>query len=97
MIDLASDQILTLQQAARRLPRRRRGRPVHPATIYRWAHVGLRGVRLEVIRMGGVTCTSTEALQRFFDQLTASTARASSTTPTPTSATVNDDLAADGW
>lgn len=41
------------------------------ATLHRWATDGLKGVRLEVIRIGGTTCTSKSALQRFFNALTA--------------------------
>jgi hypothetical protein len=29
----------------------------------------VRGIRLEVIRVGGTLCTSVEALQRFFERL----------------------------
>jgi hypothetical protein len=38
--------------------------------LWRWVTRGLRGVRLESIRVGGVTCTSMAAVQRFFDALT---------------------------
>jgi hypothetical protein len=41
-----------------------------PAPV-RWSTKGLRGIRLETIRVGSTTCTSLEALQRFFDGLTA--------------------------
>lgn len=69
MIDFASEQVLPLEEAARRLPRRRGNRPVHPTTLHRWAHTGLRGVHLETIQVGGTRCTSIEALQRFFERL----------------------------
>ena len=36
-----------------------------------WARNGIRGVRIETIRVGGTLCTSLEALQRFFDRLSA--------------------------
>lgn len=50
---------------------RRRGKTgrLHPSTVWRWALKGVRGVRLEVVRVGGTLCTSTQALQRFFDRL----------------------------
>jgi hypothetical protein len=38
--------------------------------LYRWAKRGLRGVKLETIRVGGTLCTSLEALQRFCERLT---------------------------
>src|SRR4051794_22920109 len=68
-IDPFSDDILTLTQAARRLPRLRAGRPVAVSTIWRWATHGLRGVTLETAMCGGVRITSTECLRRFFAAL----------------------------
>ena len=70
MINMQSETILTLSEAANRLPKRRRGKRPHVATMYRWARNGLRGTRLEVIQVGGSLCTSSEAVQRFFEMLT---------------------------
>jgi len=72
MIDIKDEEVLTLAQVAKLkvLPRRRNGRRPHVATFYRWATTGIRGVKLEVIRVGGTLCTSTEAVQRFCDRLT---------------------------
>lgn len=70
MISIASEEILTLSQAAKRLPRRRRGQQPHVATLYRWAQRGLNGAVLETLQVGGTLCTSSEALQRFFERLT---------------------------
>jgi Protein of unknown function (DUF1580) len=61
-------------EAAGRLPSLRGGKPVHPATVWRWASRGVRGrdgslVRLEAIKIGGTCCTSDEALARFFRAL----------------------------
>jgi hypothetical protein len=53
------------------LPRRRRGRKLHKSTPFRWANPGVRGIRLEVIRVGGTLCTTVPALQRFFERLAA--------------------------
>ncbi len=53
------------------LPRRRRGRKIHTSTVFRWVQVGLRGIRLEAIRVGGTRCTSEAALRRFFERLSA--------------------------
>lgn len=69
VIDIITETVVTFSEACRHLPRRRRGRKVHPSTIWRWAKHGLRGHRLEVIKIGGQTCTSLEAMQRFFDLL----------------------------
>ena len=65
MIDLASEQLVPLQQVPRLLPPRVTGKRVHLSAVYRWAQRGVRGVRLEVVRVGGTTYTSREALQRF--------------------------------
>src|SRR5215218_9525349 len=73
MIDSASETIISLAQAADGLPRRRRGRKTHVSTLYRWATVGCRGVVLETIQIGATRCTSREALQRFFEHLSATT------------------------
>jgi hypothetical protein len=70
MISLDRHRILTLRQASDLIPRLRDGRPTHPSTIARWIGVGLWGVRLEGIRVGASLCTSAEALQEFFDELT---------------------------
>jgi hypothetical protein len=69
VIDVSTEQLLPLAQLARRLPHRRGGRPVHPSTCHRWRHPGVRGVRLECIRIGNVWHTSLESFQRFCDQL----------------------------
>jgi hypothetical protein len=71
MIDITRETLLTLAQAADELPRRRRGKKTHLSTLYRWATAGCRGVRLETLQIGATRCTSREALQRFFEALTA--------------------------
>ena len=72
--DLLQETCLSLAQAARRLPKVRGAKPPHPATLYRWATAGRKAssgqiVRLEILRVGGTNCTSTEALTRFFCRL----------------------------
>ena len=71
MIDVNAEHILTLSQLARRLPCRRMQRPVWPATLHRWRHSGLGGVRLECVKIGGIWHTSLEAYQRWVERLTA--------------------------
>ncbi len=63
------------------LPRRRGGRKLHIATAFRWAQRGLRGVKLEIIQIGGTKCTSEEALKRYFARLSGE-----ATAPPPTKA-----------
>ena len=70
MIEIARECCFPLSEAPRHLPRGRRGRRIHISTTFRWAQRGLRGVRLETIRIGGMLYTSNEALQRFSERLT---------------------------
>jgi len=70
-IDIQREHVLTLAEATQHVPRRRGGKHPHFATLWRWAQRGCRGVVLETIMVGGTRCTSIEALQRFFDALTA--------------------------
>jgi len=71
MIDSASETLISLADAAGELPRRRRGRKAHVSCLYRWSTAGCRGVVLESIQVGATRCTSKQALQRFFERLSA--------------------------
>ena len=71
MIDMATERIVSLTEATAILPRRRSGRKPNIATLYRWTTAGCRGIKLEYLQVGATRCTSHEALQRFFDALTA--------------------------
>jgi len=72
MIDLSSENLLSMAEAARLMPRRRRGRPCSIATLYRWSNPpGVKGIVLETADLGGGRITSREALQRFADALTS--------------------------
>lgn len=98
MIQHERETLLTLTEAAARLPRRRGGKKVNAATLYRWASHGCRGVRLEVLQVGGTKVTSTQALQRFFEALTAparepATAGTGSHRPAPARRRQRDDAA----
>ncbi len=68
-IDIEVEAVISLSEAARYLPPLRGGRRVHLTTLHRWARRGLRGRKLESIRLGGAVCTSREALHRFFNGL----------------------------
>jgi Protein of unknown function (DUF1580) len=85
MIDFRQETIVTMNQAARVVPKRRRGRPAHAATLYRWASRGCRGIKLEFIQVGGSKCTSLQALQRFFDQLSKQDEGSGAVAVTPSS------------
>ncbi len=74
-IDVFNENVLSLPQAAKRLPRVRNGKPPHVSTLYRWITAGKKCpdglvARLECVKIGGTTCTSIEALQRYFDRIT---------------------------
>ncbi len=71
MIDISQEETFSLTEAAKQLPCRRKGKRPNVATLYRWSATGCRGIRLETINIGATRCTSMEALQRFFDALTA--------------------------
>jgi len=79
MIDISTETVVSLSEATRHLPRRR-GKWPHVSCLYRWTQRGCKGIRLETIQIGGTRCTSVEALQRFFEALTAPTAPAAPTT-----------------
>jgi hypothetical protein len=71
-IDIRSEEIFSLT-AATKLPcfrNRRAGKRINVSTIWRWATVGVRGVKLETIMAGGSRATSLEAVERFFEALT---------------------------
>lgn len=60
MIDINRESLLTVKQAQSALPNR-------PSinTIYRWCWKGVRGIKLDSIRVGGRIFTTEEACQRF--------------------------------
>jgi hypothetical protein len=62
--------------------------------LWRWAARGIRGVRLEVVRVGGTTWTSVEALGRFFAALNGTAALPP--TPTPSASAAERELDALG-
>ncbi len=64
MIYIQDEEVVSLTDATKHLPKRRAGKCPHVATLYRWAQQGVRGVKLETIQVGGTLCTSLEALQR---------------------------------
>src|SRR5262249_31811722 len=68
-LQLLSEQLISLPQAARRIPPYRGGR-TNPSTIFRWVTKGVRLpdsslLGLEGIRLAGRWITSSEAVDRF--------------------------------
>lgn len=56
--ELLAEQRMTFGQLAQH-------QGVSPNTIWRWSHVGIRGVKLETYRLGGKRVTTLEAYHRF--------------------------------
>ena len=83
MIDIRLEKLVTLADAAPFCPRRRHQKRPHPSTLSRWGRHGINGIRLETLRVGATTCTTVEALQRFFERLEAA-ARALEAAPIST-------------
>ncbi|HEX5105013.1 MAG TPA: DUF1580 domain-containing protein [Pirellulaceae bacterium] len=50
--------------------------PPSPATLHRWRLRGLRGVRLETFLRGGRRFTTRDAVENFFERITAIADRA---------------------
>ena len=74
LTDITDEQLITLSQAAKLMPSRRRGKPVHTTTVWRWYRYGVcRGgerVFLEAVELPSGVATSKEALTRFIRRLT---------------------------
>ncbi len=64
MNNLSSETLIPIHEAPRHLPKRPNGKRIHISACYRQISRGVRGVRLESIKLGGSIYASTEALQR---------------------------------
>ncbi len=78
-IDVGEETLLSLSQATKVLPAINGRRP-HISTLWRWARVGVNGVKLEYVRLGRRIFTSREALWRFAQSLADADAPPSSAT-----------------
>jgi hypothetical protein len=65
MIDPSSEETFPLKHINRHTSLRK-----NVSTYFRWVTRGVRGVRLETVKVGGATHTSKAAIQRFFRTLT---------------------------
>ena len=61
---LLSEDILTMAEARGEIARATRKRP-DKATLHRWVHRGVGGIRLEAVRLGRQWFTSRQAITRF--------------------------------
>jgi hypothetical protein len=64
-----TEEVRPISKATKWIPPRRYDRPPHASCLFRWAKHGLRGIKLETLRVGGTLCTSRQALERFFARL----------------------------
>jgi len=88
MIDIQSETLVSLGDAAKNLLPHRNGKSVHIASLYRWISEGRRArsgrrVRLEAVRVGAVSYTSPEALARFIGRLSETEVDDAPTPSTP--------------
>jgi hypothetical protein len=58
---------IPLNEAAKQIP----GRP-HLSSLHRWANRGVRGVKLETVRVGNRRFVTQEAIDRFLAELNKS-------------------------
>lgn len=65
MIEIGTEELVSLRDVPKLLPAKGNGKRIHISAVYRWVQRGIKGIRLEVIRIGGTSYTSREALQRF--------------------------------
>jgi hypothetical protein len=61
-----------ISEVPNRIPKTSRGQEVSIATVLRWSTKGLKGIRLETIRIGATRCTWDDALWRFFERISES-------------------------
>ena len=59
-MDLLTEDLITMNEAAKAVPG-----GVHLGTLYRWAEGGIKGVKLETVKIGSKRRTSVQALHRF--------------------------------
>jgi len=71
MIDIDHENLIPIREVPRRLPPRPNGKRVHISAVYRWMSRGIHGVVLESAKIGGSVYTSSEAIQRWAEQLSA--------------------------
>jgi hypothetical protein len=81
-IDLATETRVSPSSYCRRFIADDNGKPAAISTFYRHTLKGVRGVRLEFVKIGGKTFTTVEAIQRFADAVTAAR-RGEPPAPTP--------------
>lgn len=64
-LDILSEDLLTLEQAAKEIPRPPGEKELHYGTIWRWKTRGLRGHKLQTVKVGCQHLTSKQRLNAF--------------------------------
>lgn len=67
MLPLNPAKFVPLNDVPAMLPVRPNGKRVHISAVYRWASKGVRGVRLQTVRIAGVLYTTREAVEDFIN------------------------------
>ena len=75
-INVFEETVISLKEARKLLPKSPRSKSISIPTFYRWIQKGIKAkdgtqVKLEIVKIGGSTFTSQQAIQRFVDQLSA--------------------------
>jgi len=83
MFDIATETLVPLREIPNLLPVRRNGKKLHISAVYRWTTSGVRGVRLDSVRIGGTCFSSLQALQRFSEKLSENPAARTAPGATP--------------
>jgi hypothetical protein len=84
MASIFDERVISLHQAAEKLPPSRSGRPIHVGTLIRWVVRGVKGRRLEAFRVGSRWYTTVESLERFALCSATSSSSTGSLAPTKT-------------
>jgi hypothetical protein len=61
---MLGENLCLLSEAAAKIPTR-----PNVSTVWRWHNKGIKGIRLETIRIGGTIYTSDEAIARFLEAI----------------------------
>lgn len=83
MIDAETESLIPLAEVPNLplMPGGRGGKRICKRTISRWATIGLKGVKLEVVIVGEKRCTTASALLAFFESVQAAAGSNRPSTP----------------
>ena len=64
-LSLLNEDVIPLSAVPDEIP----GKQIHPTTVWRWSNRGVRGIRLEVVKVGYEIRTSRQAVRRFLERI----------------------------